>query len=169
MAVFLRRDAKRFSKFGKGNGKKASWRKPKGRDNKMREKKRGYAPVVSVGYGTDKKKEKNIIRISNIKDLVKINKEQIGFVEKMGEKKKIEIVKKAKEMKIQLKNINVESFLKNNEKKQKIKQAKKKAIQFAKKKLAKKTLDKKVASEDKTKKETENKEKIGEKKDELKK
>ena len=117
MVKFLRRDAKRFLKFGKGKGKKASWRKPTGRDNKMREKRRGYASVVSIGYRTDKEvrgtlEEKNPITIMNINDLTKIGKENIGIVGNIGAKKKIDIVKKAKEMKVKLKNINVEAFLK---------------------------------------------------------
>ncbi len=117
MIKFLRRDAKRFSKFGKGKGKKASWRKPTGRDNKMREKRRGYAPVVSIGYRSDKKirgtiEEKNPIIVMNINDLAKIGEENIGIVGNVGIKKKIEIVKKAKEMKIELKNVNIEAFLK---------------------------------------------------------
>lgn len=117
MIKFLRRDAKRFSKFGKGKGKKASWRKPTGRDNKMREKRRGYAPVASIGYRSDKKirgtiEEKNPIIVMNINDLAKIGEENIGIVGNVGIKKKIEIVKKAKEMKIELKNVNIEAFLK---------------------------------------------------------
>jgi large subunit ribosomal protein L32e len=117
MVKFLRRDASRFSKFGKGRGKKVTWKKPKGRDNKMREKRKGYPAVVSIGYRSDKKsrgtiKEKTPVSIMNINDLKKIGKENIGVVGNVGKKKKIEIVKKAKEMKIELKNINVEAFLK---------------------------------------------------------
>lgn len=114
---FLRRDSKRFAKFGKGRGKKATWRKPKGRDNKMREKRKGYPVVVSIGYRNDKKvrgtiEEKKPIKIMNIVDLKKIGKENIGIIGNVGKKKKIEIVKKAKEMKVELKNVNIEAFLK---------------------------------------------------------
>lgn len=121
MVKFLRRDASRFSKFGKGRGKKATWKKPKGRDNKMREKRRGYPAVVSIGYRSDKKargtiQEKTPVSVMNINDLKKIGKENIGVVGNVGKKKKIEIVKKAKEMKIELKNINVEAFLKKLDK-----------------------------------------------------
>jgi len=126
---FLRRDAKRFSKFGKGKGKKSSWKKPKGRDNKMREKKKGYPKIVSIGYKSPKKirKEKFIeIRINNINDLSKIKNDKVGFVGKVGKKKKVEIIKKAKGMKIKLKNFNINSFLKKNEKgKNKLKKSEK--------------------------------------------
>ncbi|HKL23294.1 MAG TPA: eL32 family ribosomal protein [Candidatus Nanoarchaeia archaeon] len=117
MVKFLRRDVNRFAKFGKGRGKKATWRKPKGRDNKMREKRKGYPAVVSVGYRKNKNlrgtiKEKSPIEIMNVNDLKKMGKENIGIVGNVGKKKKIEIVKKAYEMKIELKNINVKAFLK---------------------------------------------------------
>jgi large subunit ribosomal protein L32e len=121
---FLRRDCARYSKFGNGRGKKAKWRAPKGRDNKMREKRKGYQAVVSIGYGTEKTKRgllnnKEPVTIMNLKDLVKIKDGKVGFIGKVGEKKKIEIVKKAKEMNIELKNINIKSFLKKINKKEK--------------------------------------------------
>ncbi len=34
---------------------KPNWRRPRGIDSKMREKKRGYPPLVEVGYGTPRK------------------------------------------------------------------------------------------------------------------
>lgn len=121
---FLRRDSKRFLKFGKGKGKKAKWRKPTGRDNKMREKKKGYPAVVSLGYSKDKKvrgkiKEKTPVEIFNIPGLEKLGKDQIGVVGNVGKKKKIEIAKYAKDKKIVLKNLNAEAFLKKEEKKNK--------------------------------------------------
>jgi large subunit ribosomal protein L32e len=124
MKKFLRRDARRFSKFGKARGKKATWRKPKGRDNKMREKKKGYSAVVSIGYGTDKKvrdkfQEKEIVTIVNVQDLTKIQKNQIGLIGSVGKKKKLEIAKKAKEMKIELRNMNPEKYLAKNTKEKK--------------------------------------------------
>lgn len=123
MVKFLRRDANRYSKFGTGRGKKAKWRKPKGRDNKMREKRKGYTPLVSIGYSTDKKikgklREKTPVEVRNVNDLSKIGKDQIGVVKRVGKKTKLEIAKKAKEMKVELKNLNAESFMKKNSKKE---------------------------------------------------
>lgn len=114
---FLRRDASRFSKFGKKRKKLLGWKKPKGRDNKMREKRKGYPSVVSIGYASNKNKknklkEKIPFEIKNIKDLHKIKANEIGIIGKIGKKKKIEIANKAKEMKIELYNMNVASFLK---------------------------------------------------------
>jgi len=126
---FLRRDSKRFSKFGKGKGKKAGWRKPKGRDNKMREKKKGYPSIVSIGYKKTKDsrgkiKNKTPVRIENLNNLKRIKKNEIGILGKIGMKKKIEIVKESKKMKIELKNLNINSFLKKIEKKEKKKEGK---------------------------------------------
>jgi len=126
---FLRRDAKRFSKFGKGRGKKAKWRNPTGRDNKLREKRKGYPAVPSIGYRGEKKlrgkvNEKNLVSVMNLKDLEKIGKESLGVVGNIGKKKKQEIVKKANELKVELKNINVKAFLKKMEKQENYKKRK---------------------------------------------
>jgi len=114
---FLRRVWSRYSKLGKRRKKKQVWRKPKGRDNKMREKRKGYPAVVSIGYKKDAKsrgkiQDKQIVIIMNIKDLEKIKKNQIAIIGKIGKKKKIEIAEKAKDKKIQVHNLNIEKFLK---------------------------------------------------------
>ena len=122
---FLRRISNRYSKLGKRRKKKQVWRRPTGRDNKMRERRRGYPARVSIGYkNTDKEKE---IVIQNPKELEKVNKKLIIVVGKVGKKKKIEIAKKAKELKIQLLNLNINTFLeKNKPKKEEIKKIDKK-------------------------------------------
>jgi len=122
MVKFLRRDSKRFSKFGKGRGKKAIWRKPTGRDNKMREKRKGYAAVVSIGYGSKDRKEATII--NNVKELLELKRKDLVIVGNVGQKKKIEIAKKAQEMKIELTNLNSKSFLKKLETKKSVEEKK---------------------------------------------
>jgi len=124
MVKFLRRDSSRYSKLGKGKKKKQVWRKPTGRDNKMRERRKGYPAVVSIGYRTQKNSretinEKHPMLINNIGDLEKLSKKsknKIAIIGSVGKKKKIELAKKAKEMKIEVFNLNVESFLKKTEK-----------------------------------------------------
>lgn len=111
---FLRRTWKRYSKLGRGRKKKQVWRRPTGRDNKMREKRKGYPKVVSIGYKKSKKLGKNIVVVKNIKDLGSIKKNEIPIIGKVGKKKKIDILKKAKERKISIQNINTEKFLKKN-------------------------------------------------------
>jgi large subunit ribosomal protein L32e len=123
---FLKRIWSRYPKLGKGRKKKQGWRKPKGRDNKMREKRRGYPAVVSIGYKNEKRKEKTFV-IRNINDFNKIektSKEDVFLLGRVGKKKKIEIIKKAKEKGIKIKNINAKKFLKKTEKK-KVKENKK--------------------------------------------
>jgi large subunit ribosomal protein L32e len=123
MVEFLRRTWSRYSKLGKRRKKKQVWRKPTGRDNKMREKRKGYPVVVQIGYKTKKNlrnllKNKKPLIIYNIKDLEKIKNNEIGIIAKIGKKKKIQIANKAKELGIKLYNLNPEKFLKlNSEKK----------------------------------------------------
>lgn len=118
MVKFLRRTHNRYSKLGKRRKKKQIWRKPTGRDNKMREKRRGYPSIVSIGYKKDKKsKDENKVRIiRNVKELETIKKNERIIVGNIGKKKKIEIAKKAKAMKIKLHNLNAEKFLEEIEK-----------------------------------------------------
>jgi len=117
---FLRTDANRFSKFGNGRGKKAKWRSPKGRDNKLREKIKGHPAKVSIGFRTEKEKrntfeEKRIVIVKNLKGLKKLKKNEIGVVGKVGKKKKQEIAKEAEKKKINLKNLNAKTYLKKIE------------------------------------------------------
>lgn len=115
--IFLRRTSNRYSKLGKRRKKKQVWRRPTGRDNKMRERRRGYPVRVSIGYkNADKEKE---VIIQNLKELEKVDKKLIIIVGNVGKKKKIEIVKKAKELKIKLSNLNADAFLKKNKLKKK--------------------------------------------------
>lgn len=106
---FLRRTWSRYSKLGKKRKKKQVWRRPTGRDNKMRERRKGYPARVEVGYSKSKKEKglvqgKKPVLIYNIKDLEKIGKDEIVIVGKMGKRKKLGIIKKAKEMKIKIQN-----------------------------------------------------------------
>ena len=115
--TFLRRIHHRYSRLGKRRKKKQIWRRPTGRDNKMRERRRGHPARVEVGY---KKSKKDVIKIIyNLSELNKIKKDQIVVVGKVGKKKKMEIVKKSQELKIKLKNINPKSFLTKNKDKNK--------------------------------------------------
>ena len=120
---FLRRDAARYSKFGNGRGKKAKWRKPTGRDNKMREKRKGYQALVSIGFGTTEKPTP--ITIFNASELAKVNKDSVLLLGKVGKKKQIEIANKAKELGLKFTNMNVEAFLKKLNKTEKKNELKK--------------------------------------------
>ena len=124
MTKFLKRTWNRYSKLGKGRKKKQVWRRPKGRDNKMREKRKGYPIVVNVGY-KKKKSERKLVRvIRNIRDLEKTEKNEMVIIGNVGKKKKIEIAKKAIKMKIPIQNINIKKFLKRSEKQKETEQKK---------------------------------------------
>ena len=121
---FLRRKNKAFSKLGSGRKKKQVWRKPTGRDNKMREKIRGYPAVVSIGYrgekiSRDTLNNKQPIMILNVFDLKKIKKTEIAIVGKVGKKKKLEIAAEAKKMKIEIYNMNPDKYIEKNKKPEK--------------------------------------------------
>jgi len=128
---FLRRKNKAYSKLGKGRKKKQIWRKPTGRDNKMREKRRGYPAVVSIGYrGTkisrDALKNKQPVMIMNVSDLKKIKEAGIAVIGKVGKKKKLEIAAEAKRMKIEIYNMNPDKYIEKNKKPEKKKKEEKK-------------------------------------------
>jgi large subunit ribosomal protein L32e len=111
---FLRRNTKLHLRIGKRKKSKQKWRRPKGRDNKIRESKKGKSPLVSIGYKT-KNEKKRTITIYNLKDLELAKGYERVILAKIGKKKKIGIIKKAIEMKINFDNINEKRFLKKNE------------------------------------------------------
>lgn len=107
---FLRRDFLRYSKIGKNRKKIQKWRKPKGRHNKMREKRKGYPATVSIGYRKKSEESGKIkghdpVRIFNMNDLEGIGKGQAVIIAKVGAKKKIDIIKKAQDKKITILNL----------------------------------------------------------------
>ncbi len=118
---FLRRAWDRHSKLGKKRKKIQKWKKPTGRDNKMREKRRGYPATVSIGYSAAKT-ERNLVEgkkpilISNLNDLEKVREENIAIIASVGKKKKLEIMEQASKKKIKIYKINPEKFIKNNKK-----------------------------------------------------
>ena len=119
---FLRRVWTRHSKLGRKRKKKQIWRRPTGRDNKMREKRRGYPATVNIGYSTEKSERGKIedrkpVIVNNIKELENVKNNEIAILSNIGKKKKIEIIKIAKEKKIKIYNLNIDKFLKNIERK----------------------------------------------------
>jgi large subunit ribosomal protein L32e len=121
---FLRRKNQAYSKLGKRRKNKQVWRRPTGRDNKMREKRKGVPLTVSIGYRTDKiargmLSEKVPVCILNVSQLKKIRENEIPVLANVGKKNKIEIAKEAEKMKIKIYNLNSKKFLKENELKNK--------------------------------------------------
>jgi large subunit ribosomal protein L32e len=147
---FLRRKTQAYSKLGKRRKKKQVWRKPTGRDNKMREKRKGRPAVVSLGYRSEKTsrntlKNKKPVIIMNTSDLKKIKESEIAVIGAVGKKKKLKIAEEAKKMKIEIYNMNTDKFIEKNKKPEKKKEEKKEE----KKKTEEKKEEKKKTEESK--------------------
>ena len=114
---FIRRNWTKASRLGKGRKKKQVWRAPKGRHSKTRRKRKGYPIKVMVGFKKENKtrnmiKNQKPIIVRNVRELEKIKKGEIAIIGKIGNKKRIELAKKAKEKGISIHNLNVKKILK---------------------------------------------------------
>jgi len=122
---FLRRSWDRYSKLGKRRKKKQVWRRPTGRHNKMREKRKGKPATVSIGYRTNKKNRgliNNMVpkTVYNLKDLENLKNNQMIILGDVGKKRKIELLKEIVKKNIKVYNINPKKFLKKYEKLSKV-------------------------------------------------
>ena len=111
---FFRRTWNRYSKLGKGRKKKRIWRRPTGRDNKIRERRKGYPARVSVGYGGSrmmkgKIKDKIPVLINSVKEMEKLEENQIIILRKVGKKKRMQLVKIAEEKNFPVYNLKKKS------------------------------------------------------------
>jgi large subunit ribosomal protein L32e len=107
---FIRQESGRYSKLGRNRKKLQGWRKPKGRDSKMRLKRKSYPATVSIGYSSPRKEHGRVhgklpVLVYNTKDLEKIGNDNIAILAKVGAKKKLEIIKTAEERKIKILNV----------------------------------------------------------------
>jgi len=139
---FLRRNWSKASRLGKGRKKKQIWRSPKGRHSKTRGERKGYPAIVKIGYKQEEKvrgliEDKTPILIQNMKQLMKLEKGQVAILGNIGQKKRLEIAKKAKEKGIQISNLNVERALKKAEKRKARKEEMKPKTKVEKKEEAK--------------------------------
>lgn len=144
---FYRKDSFKKSKLGKRRNKKLTWRHPRGRHSKVREKEGSYPKQPSIGYRSPKKVREtingfNVVYVSNAKQLIKITKEQIAVITHVGAKKKLEIAKKANELGIKIHNLQADKAIKQIEEKiserKKLRQAKiKKKLERVEKEKAK--------------------------------
>ncbi len=119
---FKRRNWTKHSRIGKGRKNKQTWRRAKGRHNKVREKRKGYPIKVMIGFRKEKQgrgliKESKPVIVMNVKELGKIQKGEIAVIGKIGRKKKMEIVKIAKEKNIPVQNIEVKKAKKKSKNK----------------------------------------------------
>lgn len=108
---FLRQDFMMHIKIGKHRKKIQKWRRPKGRDSKMRLKMKGYPASPGVGYKALKKDKGKIkgfksVIVHNVSGLAKLDNNSIIIIaKKVGARNKINIIKKAEEMKLPILNV----------------------------------------------------------------
>ena len=103
---FVRQESWRYKKLA------PNWRKPKGKDNKMRKQVSGVPPLVKVGYKGPRESRGlhpsgyNDILIFNTKDLTKIDPkvDAVRIAHGVGNKKRIDIVTEASKLKIKILN-----------------------------------------------------------------
>lgn len=103
---FVRQESWRYKRL------KPNWRRPKGIDNKMKEKRKGYPPLVSVGYRGPKAVRGlhpsgyETVHVYNVFDLelVDPDTEAIIIGHTVGARKRQQILDRAEDLKIKVLN-----------------------------------------------------------------
>ncbi|MBI2654666.1 50S ribosomal protein L32e [Candidatus Woesearchaeota archaeon] len=114
---FIRQD------YGKRKKLSMKWRKPKGIHSKIRHHFKGRRKMPSPGYKSPLKARGlhslglKMVKVNSVEDLSKIKKENQGVVisKTVGNKKRYLIMKKAKELEINVLNLNIDEQIKKIE------------------------------------------------------
>ncbi len=123
---FQRTKYRAYVKLGSGQKSKLKYRRAKGRHNKTRQKWRSRPPMVEIGYKNQANQRHLIegkmpIRVFNLNDMQKVSKNNVVIIANVGEKKKIEMINFAHKNKMEVLNVNIAQFLKDMERKVKMK------------------------------------------------
>jgi len=99
---WVRTGTRRFKRLGRTRKKLQRWRKPKGRDNKIREKRAGRLKKVLIGFKNKKSDRGKVngkipINVENLKQAEKVEKGQLIIIAKVGKKKREALEKIIKE------------------------------------------------------------------------
>ncbi|MCB9358580.1 hypothetical protein H6503_01490 [Candidatus Woesearchaeota archaeon] len=98
--------SKEFPRYNSHKLKKLArkWRKPRGLHNKVRLSHKGYTKLVKVGYGTAGKIQPLVVK--NLTDIAALKAgTEIVVSSSLGQKKRLELIKKAEELKLKIINI----------------------------------------------------------------
>ena len=107
---FLRTDYMRLSKLGKNRKKLQVWRRARGMHSKIRRRRRGYPEMPLIGRATPRKEVNKVnglvpALVHNLDELGRATKNNIIIIARIGAKKRIELIKKAKEINLKILNI----------------------------------------------------------------
>ncbi len=106
---FMRADTFRLLRLGKKRRKLQKWRRPRGTHNKLRLKRKGHPELPTVGHRSPKIQSGKVsgltpVLVHNLNELSRLDKNSIAIIARIGARKKLEILKKADEMKIKVMN-----------------------------------------------------------------
>ncbi|MFP4567976.1 MAG: eL32 family ribosomal protein [Candidatus Woesearchaeota archaeon] len=116
MKKFTRKDENKKKRIAGGG-----WRRPKGITNKMRLNRKGHTPNVRPGYGSDIKSKNtfdglDIVTVFTVDELLSLNpKVHCVVLGRVGKQKKLDMIKKADELKLKIVNLKVDAFKKGVE------------------------------------------------------
>lgn len=103
---FKRQDANKYKQF------RDSWRRPRGIHNKLKAGFKGHNAVPSIGWGSPRAvkglttKGLEPIVVNNVSELQKVSEKNLAIISRrVGIRKRLEIVKAAKEKKINISGV----------------------------------------------------------------
>ena len=106
---FLRTDWHKKIRLGRGVKKNQKWHGAKGRQNKLRLNRKGRMQRPKIGWGAENEVKGFVsgmktIRVENVAEVEAVKKGQGIIIAKVGKKKRMDMIAKANEMKIQILN-----------------------------------------------------------------
>ena len=113
MKRFLRRGTLKYGRMGLNRPKLQRWRAAVGRHNKIRKNRLGYTKSPRIGFKKPRKESGKInnkipLLVRNLSDVAGANKNNILILSRtIGAKKKIEIIKKADDVGLEILNVRM--------------------------------------------------------------